>query len=91
MQRFWWDTTFCGSNCFDPSTPILCEVTGEWTASGAPDGAIAELAQRLNALLCTLEHRNYGESLVAPLSNKPAVTGSLSVPQAIEDFGAFVP
>ncbi len=144
LQRFFWDTTFCGSSCFEPSTPIICEVrslpeirllqnrlrarrplppplpaphrwlarrcppllachhrthplpsssqvTGEWTASGAPDGAIAELAQRLNALLCTLEHRNYGLSLVAPLSNKAAITGSLTVEQAIEDFAAFVP
>jgi hypothetical protein len=56
-QRFFFDTTFCGTKCKDPSTPIICEFTGEWTASSAPDGAAAELAHKLGALTCTLEHR----------------------------------
>ena len=93
-QRFFFDTTFCGSKCNDPSTPIICEFTGEWTASAAPDGAAAELAQKLGALTCTLEHRFYGcsrpEGGCIPARNQSNMVRFLSVEQAIEDAADFI-
>lgn len=93
-QRFFYDTTFCGASCSLASTPIVCEMTGEWTASGTSGGALAELAYSIGALIVTLEHRAYGCSQFAggcvppvnPLDNVPFLT----VEQAVEDSAAFV-
>lgn len=95
-QRFFFDTTFCGgiTNCSLPSTPIICEFTGEWTASGTPGGAAAELAARIGALTVTLEHRGYGCSHFAGGCSPPLAMDNvpyLSVEQAVEDAADFVP
>ena len=95
QQRFFFDTTFCGANCSLPSTPIVCEMTGEWTARGAPSGASAELGAALGALLVTVEHRAYGCSQFAGGCAPPADASEnvkyLSVEQAIEDSADFIP
>jgi hypothetical protein len=91
QQRFWWDTSFCGDKCWDPATPVVCEVSGEWTVVSSASGAVAELAQKLGAVACNLEHRYYGSSTITPLSNLTALTTWLRVEQSIEDFANFVP
>jgi Serine carboxypeptidase S28 len=90
-QRFYFDTTFCGSKCFDPSTPIVCERTGEWTNTASASGAMAELAQKLGAVGCSLEHRQYGDSLMFPRQDVQNVKKYLTVEQSNEDFANFVP
>jgi hypothetical protein len=94
LQRFFFDTSFCGSACSLPSTPIVCEMTGEWTASGTSGGALAELAASLGALMVTLEHRAYGCSQLAGGCSPPADARAniqfLTVEQAVEDSAAFV-
>jgi hypothetical protein len=96
-QRFFYDMTFCGgsiANCTLPGVPIVCEMTGEWTAGGAPGGAAAELAASLGALTVTVEHRAYGCSQLAGGCRAPADASDnvafLNVEQALEDSADFV-
>ena len=98
-QRFFYDLTFCGGNlsaCAQPGVPVVCEMTGEWTARGAPSGAAAELAASLGAILATVEHRGYGCSQLAPEGGcAPPRDASdnvafLNVEQALEDSADFV-
>ena len=95
QQRFFYDTTYCGDACSDASTPIVAEYTGEWTASGSPGGAAAELAHKIGALLVTVEHRMYGCSRpgggCSPPSDATLMTKYLTVEQAVEDGAAFIP
>lgn len=89
-QKFFFDTTFCGDKCFDPSTPVVCEVTGEWTNTASASGAMAELAQRLGAVGCSVEHRQYGDSLVVPRTDLQGVKKYLTVEQSVADFANFL-
>lgn len=88
-QRFFYDLSFCGSACFTDA-PIVFEVGGEWTVTGAPNGTVAEFARQINATMVYLEHRFYGSSLPAPLTDKATLQRYLTVEQAIEDTAAFI-
>jgi hypothetical protein len=93
-QRFWFDTTFCGSRCATDA-PIVCEFTGEWTAGSSPGGAAAQLASDIGALMVTAEHRFYGCSRPGggcqPTSDPALMIKYLSVEQAVADGGTFIP
>ncbi len=68
--------------------PVFYEISGEGTLSGPPTGFIEQLAQNRSALLITLEHRFYGESI----PNGNAFTENyryLSVEQALADLASF--
>ena len=94
-QRYFYDTQFCGDKCGDASTPVLAEFTGEWTAGGAPNGAVAELGARIGALLVTVEHRFYGCSRpgggCTPSVDPTEMTQLLTVEQAVDDAADFIP
>ena len=91
-QRYFYDLTYCGTSC--ATAAIITEFTGEWTAGGSPGGAAAELAQKLGALLVTVEHRFYGCSRpgggCSPDSDATLMTRYLSVEQAVADAGDFI-
>lgn len=89
QQRFYYDTTFCGDACGTSSNVVLF-LGGEWTVQSVEGGAVADLASQLNALQLSLEHRAYGASLFAPY-NSPLMQQYLTVEQAIQDIGSFIP
>jgi hypothetical protein len=60
-QRYWAITDY-----FNPrSGPVFLFICGEWVCNGVPDSRswLVVLAQKLQGLVLTLEHRFYGESL----------------------------
>lgn len=88
-QRFYYDTSFCGAGCAG-GAPILMEVGGEWTVTASPNGAVAELAAEMGALVVYLEHRYYGQSLPSNLTDRTAMKRYLTVEQAIADTASFI-
>lgn len=83
-QRWWADYTSWSS----PSSPVLLYISGEGPASGSPGGYAAALGAELGCLLITLEHRNYGDSMVGPLTDKLALE-TLNIKTVMEDLAAF--
>eukprot|EP00760_Papus_ankaliazontas_P004581 PhM_4_TR11968/c0_g1_i1/m.31008 len=85
-QRFWYDTTY-----WKPGTgPVFLYISGEGPASGSPSGFITNVAANASALLITLEHRYYGESLPMPLTDKDTLMSTLNVDTVMADFRAFM-
>jgi hypothetical protein len=85
-QRFFWDwSNFNGS----AGSPIIFYISGEGPCGGSPGGYPAVLGKQWGALLVTMEHRYYGESLPAPLTDE-ATFRSLSVDTQMEDMAAFI-
>eukprot|EP00760_Papus_ankaliazontas_P020757 PhM_4_TR18501/c0_g1_i1/m.56639 len=84
-QRYWIDTTY-----WNPTVgPIFLYISGEGPASGSPRGFITEVASNASALLVTLEHRYYGKSLPAPLTDKQTLR-TLNVDNVMADLGDFM-
>lgn len=84
-QRYYVDTSHWGG----PGFPVFLELGGEGPAGGSPGGFAATLGAQLKALCVTLEHRYYGDSFPAPLSDR-ATLETLTVDTALADAAAFV-
>ena len=82
-QRYFIDNTY-----WTGEGPVMLYFNGEAPASGSPRGYITSVAKELHALLITLEHRYYGRSMPAPLTNK-AMLKYLTVDQSLADHQAF--
>jgi hypothetical protein len=70
------------------SGPVFFLISGEGTCTGPPTGYVAALGEQYKALLVTLEHRFYGESV----PNGDASTENyqyLNVQQALADLSSF--
>jgi pimeloyl-ACP methyl ester carboxylesterase len=80
---------FVDSSYWTPSGPIFLELGGEGPAGGSPGGYVAQLGQQMGALLVTIEHRYYGESFPAPLSDR-ATLDTLNIDTVMSDLAAFV-
>lgn len=84
-QRWWQDTSF-----WITGGPIFLYVSGEGPASSSPSGYTAAMGKQFNALLLTLEHRYYGESLPAALTDSETLQNTLSVEAELADLASFV-
>jgi pimeloyl-ACP methyl ester carboxylesterase len=83
-QRWFIDYTF-----WNGSGPVFLNIGGEGPAGGSPGGYTAVLGQSLGALLLTIEHRYYGDSFPAPLSDRSTLE-TLQVDTVMNDLAAFV-
>ena len=85
QQRYYINDQYWGK---DPASPIFFEIGGEGTLSGPPGGYVATLGQQYSALLISLEHRFYGNSI--PNNNfETANLKYLTVDQALADLASF--
>jgi pimeloyl-ACP methyl ester carboxylesterase len=83
LQRFYVDDQY-----YDGEGPVFYSIGGEGTLTGPPSGYIATLGKSYKALLISLEHRFYGESI----PNGNVLTDNLkylTVEQAMADLNAF--
>ena len=62
QMRYWVDETYLIDGKVQPDTPVFLSMGGEG-ASGPPGGQMAELAQTHHALLASIEHRYFGDSI----------------------------
>ncbi|EKG03883.1 serine carboxypeptidase S28, putative [Trypanosoma cruzi] len=84
-QRWWVDRSSWDVN----SGPAILLVNGEGTAHGLPDGGfVGEYGKSVKAIVFSLEHRYYGESMPAPLTNR-SMLKYLTVENALADLQAF--
>jgi pimeloyl-ACP methyl ester carboxylesterase len=65
-------------------------LNGEGPLNRAVGGYMADLAMNLSACTLAIEHRWYGESLPAPLTNKALLTSTLTIDQAMRDIVALM-
>lgn len=84
-DRFFYDTTY-----WDGTGPCIFYLNGEAPCTSAVGGYMADIAQKFNACTVTIEHRWYGVSLPAPLTNKALLTATLTVDQAMRDVMALI-
>jgi pimeloyl-ACP methyl ester carboxylesterase len=68
---------------------MIIYIGGEGPLGGTAGGMVATLARERGALQLALEHRYYGESFPAPLSDKVTMT-TLHVETALEDLSSFI-
>lgn len=82
-QRYYVDNQF-----WNGAGPVFFLISGEGTCNGPPTGYVASLGKQYGALLVTLEHRFYGESI--PNGNALSENYKyLSVEQALADLSNF--
>ena len=82
-QRYFVDNQY-----WDGKGPVFYNICGEGTCSGPPSGYVATLGQQYSALLISLEHRFYGESI--PNGNALSENYKhLTVEQALADLSNF--
>lgn len=82
-QRYYVDNQF-----WNGAGPVFFLISGEGTCNGPPGGYVATLGKQYGALLVTLEHRFYGESI--PNGNALSENYKyLSVEQALADLSNF--
>lgn len=80
-------------NYFNPKVgPVFLFICGEYTCNGVPEARqwVVVMAQRLQGIVITLEHRFYGKSL--PFGNKSYTVESmrlLNSEQALKDLAYF--
>ena len=76
----------------NPDAPVFLQIGGEGPMHSAPGGYMASLAANHSALLLSLEHRYYGDSIPDCIENASS-TGNLekylTVEQALADLAAF--
>ena len=85
-QRWYIDTSsWSGAGDAD----VFLYIGGEGPLGGTPGGMPAVLAKERGALLFALEHRYYGASFPAPLTDRARLT-SLTVESALQDLAAFI-
>ncbi|ORC85190.1 serine carboxypeptidase S28 [Trypanosoma theileri] len=83
-QRWWVDRTAWD----DQNGPAILYVNGEGPASGVPNGAVLKYSRAVRAAVFSLEHRFYGDSMPAPLTNR-SMLKHLTVANALADLRAF--
>jgi pimeloyl-ACP methyl ester carboxylesterase len=82
-QRYYVDNQF-----WTGTGPVFYYISGEGTCNGPPTGYVASLGKQYSALLISLEHRFYGESI--PNGNALSENYKyLSVEQALADLSNF--
>ena len=86
QQRYYMDASFWQG---DAGANVFLYIGGEGPLGGSPGGAVAALASERKALILALEHRYYGESFPADLSDRATLT-SLTVENALEDLAVFM-
>jgi pimeloyl-ACP methyl ester carboxylesterase len=69
--------------------PVFYNICGEGTCSGPPTGFVAALGEKYKALLISLEHRFYGESIPNDNASSENYKKYLSVEQAMADLSNF--
>eukprot|EP00600_Ochromonadales_sp_CCMP1393_P016556 CAMPEP_0175023094 /NCGR_PEP_ID=MMETSP0005-20121125/15671_1 /TAXON_ID=420556 /ORGANISM="Ochromonas sp., Strain CCMP1393" /LENGTH=477 /DNA_ID=CAMNT_0016281399 /DNA_START=39 /DNA_END=1472 /DNA_ORIENTATION=+ len=69
--------------------PVFFLISGEGTLSGPPGGYVATLGEEYSALLVTLEHRFYGESIPEGNAFTSNYNKHLNVEQALGDLSGF--
>jgi len=85
-QKFYVNDTFWTRN---PDGPIFLEINGEAPCDGIPTNNLQNLASMFGALIVTVEHRYYGESMpVSDLSYENLEY--LTTRQALEDLANFI-
>lgn len=82
-QRWWVD-----HHAWDGTGPIILYLNGEGPAHSSPTGAVMEYGEARHALLLSLEHRYYGESLPAPLTDRDTLR-QLTIENVLADVKAF--
>jgi len=83
QQRYYVDAQY-----WTGTGPVFFSIGGEGTLNGPPSGYIAQVGQNYSALLISLEHRFYGESI----PNQDSSTENLkylTVEQALADLSSF--
>lgn len=85
LQRYWVDTS-----AWNGTGPAIIYIGGEGPETGSPNGFVQQYGYGIGAIMFTLEHRWYGDSLPGPLVNTALLTSTLSVSAAQEDLKAFV-
>eukprot|EP01114_Cavostelium_apophysatum_P017381 TRINITY_DN5154_c0_g1_i1.p1 TRINITY_DN5154_c0_g1~~TRINITY_DN5154_c0_g1_i1.p1 ORF type:complete len:477 (-),score=52.80 TRINITY_DN5154_c0_g1_i1:62-1492(-) len=84
-QKFYYNTTYWSS----PDGPIFLEISGEAPCDGIPPNMLQIYAQQFGAMIVTLEHRYYGESL--PFQDQQYENLQfLTTKQALEDLAYFI-
>lgn len=83
-QRFYVNQAYWNKG----SGPVFFEIGGEGTLSGPPGGYIEQLAEKYSALLISLEHRFYGDSIPNGNANTENYA-FLTVEQALADLSGF--
>ena len=79
---------FVNDQYWDRKGPVFYYIGGEGTVTSPPTGYVEEIGKSYNALLITLEHRFYGESI--PNGNVESSNYKyLSVEQALADLHGF--
>ncbi|RNF22911.1 putative serine carboxypeptidase S28 [Trypanosoma conorhini] len=83
-QRWWVERSFWDRD----AGPAVLYVNGEGPASPSPGGFVRRFGFFVGAIIFSLEHRYYGESLPAPLTNR-SMLKHLTVENALADLRAF--
>ncbi|KEG09464.1 putative serine carboxypeptidase S28, partial [Trypanosoma grayi] len=83
-QRWWVDRSFWSGE----AGPAVLYINGEAAASPTPRGSVEVYASSAKAVVFSLEHRFYGESMPAPLTNR-SMLKYLTVENALADLRAF--
>nr|ACI15917.1 serine carboxylase [Bodo saltans] len=85
FQQRWWGDLSAFTN---QSEYAMLYINGEGEAHGSPDGYPAVYGRNISAAMFGLEHRYYGESMPAPLTNR-SMLNYLTVENALADLEAF--
>lgn len=89
-QRYWINDTF-----LDPKAPLMfLNIEGEGPASGPPGGFIGELGAEHKAMLASLEHRFYGDSVPVDAAGvkdfSVPTLHFLAIKQVLADINNFI-
>jgi len=71
------------------TTPFMLYIGGEGPMGGTPGGYLYVLNQQFKGLILSLEHRFYGKSMPAPLTDRNLLS-TLSVESEMADLAAFI-
>lgn len=80
QDKFYYDTQY-----WNGTGPCMFYLNGEGPLHSAVGGYMADLSKDFGACTLSLEHRWYGDSLPAPLTNKSLLTRTLTIDQAMQD------
>jgi hypothetical protein len=83
QQRWWVDYS-----AFSGGEYAMLYINGEAEAHGSPDGYMSIYGRNISAVMFGLEHRFYGESMPAPLTNR-SMLNYLTVENALADLDYF--
>lgn len=83
QQRWWVDYS-----AWQEGDLAMLYINGEAAAHGSPDGYMSIYGRNVSAVMFGLEHRFYGESMPAPLTNR-SMLSHLTVENALADLEYF--